>query len=194
MGCCDEAKRKDQVNRQRAKRGDPDDEDDVKPIHPTTVPTGGGGGTGGGGKGGGGTKPEPPTPKPKDPTPEPPKEPGPGEWVAEYGFYIQRDFYLISSLGSGRYLDVVDQKNVVIKTPNEYDSQKWYFDWKTKTIRNRMYKHKSLDIANGGSSDDLQIWNANGQWFQVFVYTQNYVINKRDGRCLTVNNGSDTEG
>ena len=73
--------------------------------------------------------------------------------------------YIISSLGDGRYLDVVDQKNVVIKTSNEYDSQKWWFDWKTKTIRNKMYHHKSLDITNGGATDDLQIWNANGQWF-----------------------------
>jgi hypothetical protein len=83
---------------------------------------------------------------------------------------------------------------VVIKTANEYDSQKWWFDWKTKTIRNKMYKHKSLDITNGGATDDLQLWNTNGQWFQVFKYQQNYIFNTRDQRCLTVGQNSDSEG
>lgn len=190
--CCDEAKRKDAINKQRAKNGDPDDEDDVEPI-PGRKPTGGTITTGGGstGGGGGGTGPKPPPPKP--PVDEP-KPPGKGEYNKEYGFYIERDFYIISSLGQGRYLDVVDVKNVVIKTPNEYDSQKWWFDWKTKTIRNKMYKHKSLDITNGGATQDMQIWNTNGQWFQVFKYAQNYIFNGKDNRVLTVNGNNDAEG
>lgn len=199
-GCCDEAKRKDAINKQRAKRGDPDDEDDVEPIThkrpEPTAPTG---------KGPSPPKPSDPKPPPKeptvDPTPpppkpptEPPKPPGKGEWIKDWGFYNMRDFYIISSLGDGRYLDVVDQKNVVIKTPNEYDSQKWWFDWKTKTVKNRLYKHKSLDISGGGATEDMQIWNTNGHWFQLFKYQQNYIFNVRDQRCLTVSQSTDQEG
>lgn len=61
-------------------------------------------------------KPEPPTPKP-----EPPKEPGKGELNKEYGFYVERPFYIISQCGEKRYLDVIG-RNVVVKTPNEFDS------------------------------------------------------------------------
>jgi hypothetical protein len=34
----------------------------------------------------------------------------------------------------GRYLDIVGN-NVVIKTPNSFDSQTWFFDYKTRTIK-----------------------------------------------------------
>jgi hypothetical protein len=94
----------------RAKYGEPDDEDDVIEIHPSRP-----------------TrpaiiddKPKPPKPTPK-PTPEPPKEPGKGELNKEYGFYVERPFYIISMCGEKRYIDVIG-RNVVVKTPNEFDS------------------------------------------------------------------------
>lgn len=91
-------------------------------------------------------------------------------------------------LGEKRYLDVVD-RNVVIKTPNEYDSQVWWFDQKTKTIRNNMFKDKSLDIQNSGNTNNLQLWSTNGQWFQQFKYTQNYFKNVKDSRVIEITNG-----
>lgn len=120
--------------------------------------------------------------------------PGKGELNEEFGLYVERPFFIISTLGENRFVDVVDQKNVVIKTPNEYDSQKWIFDQKSKTIKNVMYKTKSLDITNGGSSNDLQIWSTNGNWFQVFKFEQNYFINVKDGRLLEVKDAKDVEG
>jgi hypothetical protein len=190
-GCCDEYTRKDQEKTQRNKRGEPDEDDDITPVpHPhPKKPVGPGGGGGGGG--GGTVKPPPPKPEPK---PEEPKPPGKGELNVEFGMYVEREFYIISSLGENRYLDVIDQRKVVIKTPNEYDSQKWWFDQKTKSIRNKMYKDRSLDIANGGQSDDLQLWHANGHWFQVFKFQSNYFVNVKDERVFTVEGAKDTEG
>lgn len=36
----------------------------------------------------------------------------------EFGFHVQRDFYVVSQMKSNRYLEVIDGRNVVIKTPN----------------------------------------------------------------------------
>jgi hypothetical protein len=132
-----------------SKDGDPNDEDDVIPIHPHTP------------------RPNPNPTRPPSPTPTPPtppKEPGKGELNHEYGFYVERPFYIISQCGEKRYMDVVD-KNIVVKTANEYDSQVWWFDQDSKTIRNNMFKDKSLDIQSSGSSNNLQLWATNGKWF-----------------------------
>jgi hypothetical protein len=69
---------------ERAKFGEPDDEDDIIEVHPrppkrpiiTKEPS----------------KPPAPPNKP----PPPPKQPGKGELNNEYGFYVERPFYIIS--------------------------------------------------------------------------------------------------
>jgi hypothetical protein len=106
---------------ERSKAGEPDDEDDIIEIHPRPpkrpiIPSGGGSDP----------KPKPPPTEkkpepPKPPAPPPPKPPGKGELNKEYGFYVERPFYVISQCGEKRYLDVVG-KNIVVKTPNEFDS------------------------------------------------------------------------
>jgi len=164
--CCDGADKKGKDKKERSKHGEPDDTDDIveitrphrphrpvtpyKPVTPAPpIKT---------------TDPSPlppkekvtPTPKPPTPTPPtPPQEPGKGELNEDFNLYIERPFFVISSGCENRYLDVVDERNVVIKTPNEYDSQKWWFDQKSKTIKNTMFEDKSLDITSGGKSDDL---------------------------------------
>lgn len=160
--CCDDATGRSRNHKERSSRGEPDDDDDIEEVvgpskrpKPTT-PTGKG------------PAPSPPKPPPKEPTtppPAPPAEPGKGELNTEYNLYVQRPFYIISALGENRYIDVIDGRDVVIKTSNEYDSQKWWFDQKSKTIKNTMYSDRSLDITNGGRSSDMQIWKTNGNWF-----------------------------
>jgi len=113
--CCHDGENKSHSDRSKA--GEPDDEDDVieihphppkRPIIPTTQPT----------------KPVPQPPREKKPEPArppAPKPPGKGELNKEYGFYVERPFYIISMCGEKRYLDVIG-RNVVVKTPNEFDS------------------------------------------------------------------------
>ena len=45
-------------------------------------------------------------------------EPVKGELNERFGLYVERDFYVISTLSSGRYLDVVNNRNFAIKTRN----------------------------------------------------------------------------
>jgi hypothetical protein len=132
--CCHDGEGEHHSKTERSKYGEPDDEDDVieihphpkKPVVPTTNPPTPIPRPGPIRPGPSPTdkKPEPPTeknPEPPKPTPPPPKEPGKGELNKDYGLYVERPFYIISMCGEKRYLDVLG-RNVVVKTPNEFDS------------------------------------------------------------------------
>jgi hypothetical protein len=45
-------------------------------------------------------------------------EPTKGEMNERFGLYVQKDFHIVSALGSHRYLDLINNRNMVIKTPN----------------------------------------------------------------------------
>jgi hypothetical protein len=47
-----------------------------------------------------------------------PEEPKKGELNKEFGLYVQRDFNVISDLPDHKYLEVINNRNMVIKTPN----------------------------------------------------------------------------
>jgi hypothetical protein len=49
---------------------------------------------------------------------EHPAEPVKGELNKEFGLYVQRPFYIVSQLEENRYLDMINNKNFVIKTRN----------------------------------------------------------------------------
>jgi hypothetical protein len=55
------------------------------------------------------------------------KEPKKGELNEQFGLYVERDFYVVSALPSGRYLDLINNRNMVIKTANGRKTQVWYF-------------------------------------------------------------------
>jgi hypothetical protein len=86
-----------------------------------------------------------------------------GEFHPRFGLYVQRYFYIISSLRSGRYLDIIG-RDVVIKTPNGRKTQVWYFDAKSETIRSKS-NNQTLEIANSGRTNRLQIWKTNRGWW-----------------------------
>jgi len=45
-------------------------------------------------------------------------EPGKGELNEDFGLYVERTFYVVSALNDGRYLDLINNRNMVIKTSN----------------------------------------------------------------------------
>jgi hypothetical protein len=45
-------------------------------------------------------------------------EPVKGEFSERFGLYVERTFYIVSALSSHRYLDLINNRNFVIKTPN----------------------------------------------------------------------------
>jgi hypothetical protein len=46
------------------------------------------------------------------------KEPKKGELNEQFGLYVERDFYIVSQMSSHRYLDLINNRNMVIKTQN----------------------------------------------------------------------------
>jgi hypothetical protein len=95
-------------------------------------------------------------------------EPKKGELSVEFGLYTNRDFYLVSGLPSRRHMDVL-ARNVVIKTPNGFDSQRWFFDWKTRSIRNVKHNKYVLSIEMDGRkrqrTSHLMMSFARSQWW-----------------------------
>jgi len=65
-----------------------------------------------------------------------PEEPKKGELNADFGLYVERDFFIVSQMSANRYLDLIGN-NMVIKTPNSRKSQIWYFDQRSYTIKSR---------------------------------------------------------
>lgn len=59
---------------------------------------------------------------------------------------MNRPFYIIALFGENRFVDVIGNR-VAIKSRNTRDSQLWYFDGVTKTIKNKI-NEQSLDIRN----------------------------------------------
>jgi hypothetical protein len=45
-------------------------------------------------------------------------EPTKGQLNPRFGLYVDRSFYIISRMGQHRYLDVINNRNMVIKTRN----------------------------------------------------------------------------
>jgi hypothetical protein len=78
-------------------------------------------------------------------------EPKKGEFNERFGLYVERDFYVISALPDNRYLDLINNRNMVIKIQNGRRTQVWYFHQQSLTIRTR-YNNQSWDIKNSGKT------------------------------------------
>jgi len=91
-------------------------------------------------------------------------EPGKGELNEDFGLVVERDFYVVTAMKSKRYLDLINNRNMVIKTSNGRRTQVWYFHQQTLTIRTR-YNNQSWDIKSSGKSNDMQIWSTNSRWW-----------------------------
>jgi hypothetical protein len=87
-------------------------------------------------------------------------EPQKGELNEKFGLYVERDFHVVSQLPENRYLDIPDNRYMVIKTPNGRRQQVWYFHQQSLTIRTR-YNNQSWDIKSSGKTNRLQIWSTN---------------------------------
>jgi membrane carboxypeptidase/penicillin-binding protein PbpC len=104
-----------------------------------------------------------------------PEEPKKGELNEKYGLYVQRDFYVVSGLKSNRYLEAINNRNLVIKTPNGNKGQIWYFDQTSLTIKTRI-NNQSWDIKSAGKTNVMQIWSTNSGWFQLWKYENGHFV------------------
>jgi hypothetical protein len=79
-------------------------------------------------------------------------EPGKGELNEDFGLYIQRPFYIVSAMDTHKYLDLINNRNMVIKTKNGRNTQIWWFDQITYTIKTKL-NNQSFDIKSAGKTD-----------------------------------------
>jgi hypothetical protein len=121
------------------------------------------------------------------------KEPTKGQLNKKFGLYVERDFYVVSALPSGRYLDLINNRNMVIKTSNGRNTQRWYFHQQSLTIRTRL-NNQSWDIKSSGRTNNMQIWSTNSGWFQLFKYDNGQFINWTNSKALSVDGTKDQEG
>ena len=94
-------------------------------------------------------------------------EPKKGELNEDFGFYVERPFHIVSMLPRRRYLQRVDpasSQEIVIKQPNSYKSQVWWFDQRSLTIKCQK-TGQSLNINNNGRSNNLNTRNTQSNWF-----------------------------
>jgi hypothetical protein len=82
----------------------------------------------------------------------------------DFGLYVERDFYVVSQMTDNRYLDLINNRNMVIKTSNTRNTQTWYFDQRSLTIKTRL-NNQSWDIRSSGRTNDAQIWSTNSGWW-----------------------------
>jgi membrane carboxypeptidase/penicillin-binding protein PbpC len=93
-----------------------------------------------------------------------PEDPKKGDYNEKFGLYVERDFYIISELKDNRYLDLINNRNMVIKTKNGRKTQVWYFDQRSLTIKTRL-NNQSWDIQSAGKTNNMQVWSTNSGWF-----------------------------
>jgi hypothetical protein len=91
------------------------------------------------------------------------KEPTRGQLNKDFGLYVDRTFYIVSRMRSGRYLDFLG-RNLIIKTQNGRRSQEFYFHQHSRTIRSRV-NNWSFDIQSSGRSANLHLWSTNSGWW-----------------------------
>jgi hypothetical protein len=93
-----------------------------------------------------------------------PKEPVKGELNKQFGLYVERPFYIISEMKEHRYLEVINNRQMAIKTRNGRNTQVWYFDQRSLTIKTKL-NNQSFDIRSSGKTRDMQIWSTNSGWW-----------------------------
>jgi hypothetical protein len=96
-------------------------------------------------------------------------------------------------MNSRRYLDIINNRNLVIKTQNGRRTQQWYFDQRSLTIKTR-YNNQSWDIKSAGRTNEMQIWTTNSGWFQIFRYIGENFTNIQNRKVLDIYQGKDQEG
>jgi hypothetical protein len=82
---------------------------------------------------------------------------------------------------------------MVIKTPNGRNTQVWWFDQASLTIKTKL-NNQSFDIQNSGKTNNMQVWSTNSNWWQFFQYKDEQFVNYVNKKVLDVSGGKDTEG
>jgi hypothetical protein len=85
----------------------------------------------------------------------------------EFGFQINKPFYIVSELPFNRVIECIGANNLVLKRwRNNVTQQQFVFDEKTKTIRSKTWTNYGMEIqSNGGSSNLRMTSGINSRWW-----------------------------
>jgi len=85
----------------------------------------------------------------------------------DFGWEINRPFYMVSRLPMRRVIEAVGANNMVIKRYVKGRlGQQFYFDEASKTIRSQQWKNYAVEIqSNGGSSNVRLTSGINSRWW-----------------------------
>ena len=122
-----------------------------------------------------------------------PRALGKGDFHPDFGFIILTDFHIVSALPSQRYLDLISY-NCALKTSNGFNSQVWFFDHKSRTIKSRKTPSYSLQISSSGNNPKMVITSTSSKWWMIWRMEGSYITNIKDGRVIEVKGSKDEEG
>jgi len=91
-------------------------------------------------------------------------DPVKGQLNPKYNMVVEQEFFIVSALPDGKYLDIIGT-DVVVKTPNGKSTQKWYFDQISSTIKSVGKAGMSLSIQDRGQKGFLEVRETKSQWW-----------------------------
>jgi hypothetical protein len=85
----------------------------------------------------------------------------------EFGWHINRPFYMVSRLPFKRVIESIGANNMVIKRYAKGRlAQQFWFDEKSKTIRSQQWKNYCVEIqSNGGSTNVRMTSGITSRWW-----------------------------
>jgi hypothetical protein len=87
----------------------------------------------------------------------------------EFGFEINRPFYIVSELPFNRVMEMLGNTQVLLKRwRKNQKAQQWWFDEVSKTVRNNQWKNYCFDIQSGGTIPRIRANGVTSRWYQMF--------------------------
>jgi hypothetical protein len=85
----------------------------------------------------------------------------------EFGFHINRPFYLVSELPFNRVAECIGASYLRLKRwRNNVTQQQFFFDEKTKTIRSKTWTNYAVEIQSNGGSNNIRMTSGiNSRWW-----------------------------
>jgi len=86
---------------------------------------------------------------------------------SNFGWHINRPFYMVSRMPMKRVIETIGANNMVIKRfAKGRMGQQFFYDGKSKTIRSQQWKNYAVEIqSNGGSSNVRMTSTINSRWW-----------------------------
>jgi hypothetical protein len=129
-------------------------------------------------------------------------EPKKGELNKDFGLYVDRPFFVVSTLKEERYVDTVSEggaENLRIKVSNGRTSQLWWFDQGSKSIRSMARRSNSWSIRNRvvDGNAPMESRGFANNWYNFFAYDETkgvFYSLEDNNRCVGVEGAKDEEG